>query len=102
MEVIFEDDKTYDFLQSLGDIEVARVNKALVLLEKYGNNLRYPHTKKVERGIFELRILGDKSIRILFCFHNNRAVVLHAFVKKSQQISAKELKRAKLIYSTLR
>ncbi|MFZ4624902.1 MAG: type II toxin-antitoxin system RelE/ParE family toxin, partial [Rhodoferax sp.] len=48
-------------------------------------------------GLFELRPRGRSGIgRAFYCFLlGKRVVVLHAFIKKSQQTSANELKMAR-------
>ncbi|MEK9167776.1 MAG: type II toxin-antitoxin system RelE/ParE family toxin [Patescibacteria group bacterium] len=79
---------------SLDDISVARVNKSLGLLEKYGEQVRYPHTKYIRDGLFELRITGIKHIRIFFVFRDKEIVLLHAFVKKTNIVPKKEIEYA--------
>ncbi|MDO8518420.1 MAG: type II toxin-antitoxin system RelE/ParE family toxin [bacterium] len=101
MEIRFFTDRVYDFLYSLSPVPRSRVAKGIALLGQYGNELRYPHTKKVTAGIFELRVHGDKSVRIFFTFHRSRAVILHAFVKKTDKIPPRELEKAKRLYSML-
>src|SRR5215212_11781069 len=67
------------------------------LLAEYGPSLRLPHSRAFGDGLFELRPKGRSGIgRALYCFLlNRRIVVLHAFVKKSQQTSDRELKLAR-------
>lgn len=101
MQIIFFTDAVYDFLYSLPTVPHARVLKGLALLEEYGNELRYPHTKKIVTGIFELRVHGDQSVRIFFAFHASRAVILHAFIKKTNKIAPREVMHAKHLYSIL-
>ena len=91
MNIRFLFSKTYSFLMSLDDVSVGRINKSLGLLEKYGNTVQYPHTKYVTEGVFELRVLGIKQIRIFFVFKGSEALILHAIVKKKQRISKKDL-----------
>jgi|SRR3989338_1832521 len=101
MGVTFFTDRVYDFLFSLPTIPHSRVARGLALLEQYGHELRYPHSKKVAPGIFELRVHGDQSVRIFFAFHHSRAVILHAFIKKTNKIPPRELKKARDLYSML-
>lgn len=56
------------------------------LLMEYGPNLRLPHSRAFGSGPFELRPSEKSGIgRALYCFLvGQRAVVLHAFIKKSQ------------------
>lgn len=91
MNIKFLFSKTYDFLFELDDISVEKINKSLGLLEKYGNGIDYPHTKSVGKGIFELRVIGMRHIRIFFVYKNDEAVILHVFVKKTNSIPKKEI-----------
>lgn len=63
----------------------------------WGPNLRLPHSRAFGEGLFELRPRGRSGIvRALYCFLiSRRAVVLHAFVKKSQQTPDRERKLAR-------
>jgi phage-related protein len=67
------------------------------LLVEHGPNLRLPHSRAFGDGLFELRPRGKSGIgRALYCFLvGQRVMVLHAFVKKSQQTPARELKLAR-------
>jgi phage-related protein len=42
-------------------------------------------------GLFELKIIGKKQVRIIYCFHNNKIYLLHGFVKKQNRISKKDI-----------
>jgi phage-related protein len=67
------------------------------LLADHGPNLRLPHSRAMGDGLFELRPRGRSGIsRALYCFLvGKRIVVLHAFIKKTQQTPDKELKLAR-------
>ncbi len=67
------------------------------LLVEHGPNLRLPHSRAFGDGLFELRPRGKSGIgRALYCFLvGQRVMVVHAFVKKSQQTPAHELKLAR-------
>ena len=67
------------------------------LLMEHGPNLRLPHSRPFGDGLFELRPKGKSGIgRAFYCFLvGQRVVVLHAFVKKSQQTPDRELKLAR-------
>lgn len=71
--------------------------RLLELLMEHGPNLRLPHSRAFGDGLFELRPKGRSGIgRASYCFLvNRRVVVLHAFVKKSQQTPDRELKLAR-------
>ena len=63
----------------------------------YGANLGLPHTDAFGGGLFELRLKGVEGIaRVFFCAMTEKEIImLHGFVKKTQQTPAKELKLAK-------
>jgi phage-related protein len=67
------------------------------LLMEYGPNLRLPHSRAFGGGLFELRPKGKSGIgRAFYCFLvGKRVVILHAFIKKSQQTPDQELKLAR-------
>jgi phage-related protein len=67
------------------------------LLAEHGPNLRLPHSRSFGDGLFELRPRGRSGIgRAFYCFLvGKRIVVLHAFVKKSQETPDRELKLAR-------
>ena len=67
------------------------------LFMEHGPHLRLPHSRTFGGGLFELRPRGKSGIgRAFYCFLvARRIVVLHAFVKKSQQTPDRELKLAR-------
>jgi phage-related protein len=67
------------------------------LLAEYGPNLRLPHSRAMGDGLFELRPHGMSGIgRAFYCFLvGKRVIVVHAFIKKTQQTPDKELKLAR-------
>jgi phage-related protein len=67
------------------------------LLIEHGPSLRLPHSRAFGDGLFELRPRSRSGIgRAFYCFVvGKRVVVLHAFIKKSQQTPERELKLAR-------
>ncbi len=67
------------------------------LLIEHGPSLRLPHSRAFCDGLFELRPRGRSGIsRAFYCFLvGKRVVVLHAFIKKSQETPDRELKLAR-------
>ena len=63
---------------------------------KSGPNLGLPYTRPFGDGLFEIRAKGREGIgRAFFCaLVGRRIVILHGFIKKTQQTPAKELKLA--------
>jgi len=76
---------------------VADYARLVELVPEYGPNLRLPHSRALGDGLFELRPRGRSGIgRAFYCFMlGKRVVVLHAFVKKTQQTPERELTLAR-------
>ncbi len=66
------------------------------LMLEFGSNLGTPHTKAIEKGLFELRLRGKEGIaRAFYCTQvGKRIVMLHVIVKKTQKTPKRELKLA--------
>lgn len=95
-------DSVETFLSSLQDKEIAKVIRTIELLEAFGNNLGMPHSRHLTEGLLELRTRGTREIRIFYCFHKNKAVLLHACIKKTQKTIDKELTKARQAQEGLR
>lgn len=67
------------------------------LLVEFGPSLRMPHSRAMGGGIFELRPRGREGIgRAFYCFViGQKVIILHAFVKKTQETPEHELKIAR-------
>lgn len=89
------------FIESLQAKEIAKVIRTIELLEEFGNNLGMPHSKYLENGLLELRVRGKREIRVLYCFHKNKAFLLQAFIKKTQKTPEKELIAARTAMNNL-
>ena len=76
---------------------LARYLRLADLLIEFGSNLGLPHTKKIEAGLFELRVKGKEGIaRIFFCTKTGREIImLHSFIKKSTKTPKKEIEIAR-------
>ncbi len=102
IEAFTSDIKT--FIHDLGRQDrqaYVRTMRCLDLLEKHGHELRMPFSKSLHEGLFELRIAGTIQVRIIYCFYKDTAILLHAFIKKTDKIPKREielaLKRMKLL-----
>lgn len=91
---ILTDSQVEKFIQSLEKPAIAKVLRTIDLLETFGHKLTLPHSKKVTKKLFELRIRGQQEVRIFYAFHNEAAYLLHGFIKKSQKIPQRELAAA--------
>ncbi len=67
------------------------------MMVEHGPNLGMPYTKAFGEGLFEIRARGVEGIgRAFFCaILGRRIVILHGFIKKSQETPAHELKTAR-------
>ena len=76
---------------------VADYARIAELLMEHGPNLGLPHSRTLGDALFELRPRGKSGIgRAFYCLLiGRRALVLHAFIKKSQQTPDRELKLAR-------
>lgn len=88
------DNAVEKFILSLPKNTIAKVLRTIDLLEQFGHLLGMPHSKKIAKNLFELRVRGQQEVRIFYSFHENSAILLHGFVKKSQKIPTKELRQA--------
>ena len=91
-----------DFLESLSIQERALLYKNIEKLIEYKNknfNLPNKFTKPLQDGIFELKVdLKNKTSRSLYFYEKNQMIIFtHGFIKKSQKVPLKELKKAKKI-----
>jgi len=76
---------------------LADYTRIVELLMEFGPHLRMPHSRSMGGGLFELRPRGREGIgRRLYCFvEGQRVIMLHAFIKKTQDTPAQELKIAR-------
>ena len=75
----------------------AKIFKELALLEEFGNALRMPHSKLLDDGIFELRVIQGTDIsRILYFFVIGKRIILtNGFRKKTEKTPNEEIEKAK-------
>lgn len=89
------------FLQSLPAKHRAKLEREIDLLEEFGINLAYPHTRKVQgdqyKGLWELRVKFSSDISRIFYFlhHQDTFILLYGFAKKTDDTPINELERAK-------
>lgn len=84
------------FIDNL-DIKVqSKVLNKIKLLQNFGIRLGSPHIKKITgTELWELRILGGDSLRILYVTMVGRTfLLLHGFKKKKDKTPQKEIKIA--------
>ena len=87
-------EKVRRFIDQQSDVVQAEYLKIVEQLETDGR-LAEPYGKKLDKGLFEIRIRRGGQTRILYFYHENEYVVgVHGFVKKTQKTPQKELKQA--------
>lgn len=80
-----------EFIKNLEPQTIAKVAHQIDLLEKHGPFLGMPHSRKLTREIYELRIKGKQEIRITYVFVNRNIYLLHAFKKQKQKTPRREI-----------
>ena len=76
--------------------EFATVVAAVERLAKDGNRLRFPASRALGDGLFELRVELDRvARRITFYFADNRRIVLLTTFRKQRQNERAEVRRAR-------
>ena len=85
--------------QSIRKLPLKMRARYLALTEamlNHGPHLGMPHTKAMGDGLFELRIKAKEGIaRVFYCVQIQQEIVmLHSYIKKTQNTPDKELKTA--------
>lgn len=85
-----------EFIESLLLRQKSKIFGILENIEKYGLTSVTPHLKKLTGTPFwEIRILGQDNIRVIYFVPKAYTVLLlHGFIKKSQQTSPRDLSLA--------
>ncbi|KKS45083.1 hypothetical protein A3J20_01085 [Candidatus Gottesmanbacteria bacterium RIFCSPLOWO2_02_FULL_42_29] len=81
------------FLDSLQEIQKAKVFRIFNIYQQYGLLQIIPHTRKlIGTPLWEIRIKGKDNIRIIYITHTEKSIlILHGFIKKTQKTPIKEL-----------
>ena len=90
------DSPVKEFIDNLEQRAQAKVYDAINLLRNFGIRLGSPHIKKVTgTQMWELRILGTDSIRVLYIAITGKTfLILHGFKKKKDKTPPKEIRTA--------
>ncbi len=94
MDVRFFDVSVEESVATLEWQSRLKAARLIALLEQVGNKIGMPYSKPLSGGLFELRVIGKENVRLLYCFFDNGAVILHCFVKKTFALPGKELRLA--------
>lgn len=97
MEILYATPRVKKFLKSLNAPAFTRTKKVFQLLRDQGDQLGMPFSRPLGEGLFELRIFGRTQVRLFYIFKEGVAILLHGFIKKTQQIPRKEIEYARKI-----
>ena len=85
-----------NWIESLSVRDFATVVAAVERLAEDGNRLRFPASRALGDGLFELRISVDRvARRITFYFAGDRRIVLLTTFRKQRQNERAEVRRAR-------
>ena len=92
-----------EWLKSLPQADCKAIGEDIKTVQ-YGWPLGMPLVEKIENGLWELRTNGLSSgiARTFFTIIDQRIILLHGFIKKSQKIPQNELELARKRLSQLR
>ena len=90
----------FEYLQQLSvssdkdsRIKANKINDYIEALEREGTRLGLPYVRHIEGNLWELRPLRD---RIFFvAWYKGSYILLHSFIKKTQQTPPHEIEKAK-------
>jgi len=91
------------FIRSLDKETKARFAALIDLLRENEGKLDFPHARKLEGKLWELRLSSKTNIyrAVYFTHSNQRIVILHAFQKKTQKTDDNDLEIARRRYAEL-
>ena len=91
MKVIYATDEVQEFVRGLGTPARMQTRRLVSALETHGHRLRMPHSRALGAGLFELRLLGLHPVRLLYCFHDRHAILLHGIIKKRDALKPSDI-----------
>ena len=88
------------FFEELEVREHTKILRVIQYIQEYGLNAVLPHVKKLSgTPLWEIRILGRDSIRVLYVVPYEQVVLLlHGFRKKTQKTPISEIRIAIMRY----
>jgi len=64
------------FIKNFDPESASEILRVVGLLERYGHSLSMPHTKPIGNGLWELRIVSKRPLRVLYGFCGREAVLV--------------------------
>ena len=84
-----------DWLRELSATDRKTIGEDIKTVQ-FGWPLGMPLVRKLDKDLWEIRIhLESRIARVLFTVSDNKIVLLHGFIKKSQATPASDMKLAK-------
>ena len=89
-----------DFLDGLDEQTQTKLLRVVANIEEYGLLSVIPHIKKLTgTPLWEIRVLGKSNARIIYIVPTqNRILLLHGFIKKTNKTPSKEIEIANSRY----
>lgn len=85
-----------EWLKNLSQCEKKLIGEAIKTVQ-FSYPIGLPLVRKMSPDLWEVRInLSDKIARVLFTIKNQKMILLHGFIKKSQKTPNKELEIAEI------
>ena len=96
-KVTYYNEQVTDIIRKWPKKLLAKYLRILDLIEEEGPNLGEPFTKKLDKGLYEIRVKAQEGIgRALYCYVlDKEIIILTAFIKKTQKTPPRVLKLAK-------
>jgi phage-related protein len=80
-----------DWLKSLSKEDKLKIGTDIKTVE-YGFPVGMPTCKSMGKGLYEVRTnLDNRIARVFFCIDDSKMVLLHGFIKKSQETPKQDL-----------
>lgn len=91
-----EREPVLDFLRSLDRKTKAKASRDLQILGENGPRVRFPLSRPMGNGLFELRInVSGDATRIFYFFYKGKRIVLtNGFIKKTNKTPHREIEVA--------
>ena len=86
----------YNFLNELPSKMRTKAFRGIGILQEKGIEIREPHSKHIQHGVYELRIKFSNDIsRIFYFFYTDKKIILtNGFIKKTKKTPTLEIEKA--------
>lgn len=91
MEIVYFHKDIKKFFDVLDKATALKTVRLVELLSVSEYHLTMPYSKKIGRGLYELRIVSTQNVRVFYTFYQGKIVLLSAIYKKTQKLEKNEL-----------